>query len=426
MKASCVVSVVLLLVAPASLRAPTPSGQDPAVPDLRPKPTSPPPATAMEQAFRRGVAFLLKDQNKDGSWGSPTRTKNLNIYTPVPDGHDAYRAGVTALCVSALIEAGGPSPEVTRAVERGEEWLLTNLPRLRRSSADVLYNVWGHAYGIQALVRMHGRLPDDADRRKKIEGLIREQMDLLARFESVDGGWGYYDFRAGSQRPATDSTSFTSATCLVAFYEAKQIGVTPPERLVKRPFDSIVRQQKPDFSYLYGEYMKWSPMHPINRPGGSVGRSQACNLALRLWGDAKITDDVLKTWLDRLVTRNGWLDMGRKRPIPHESHFAVAGYFFYYGHYYGALCIEQLRPEDRPLYQDHLAQIMLRLQESDGSWWDYPLYNYHQQYGTAFALMTLKRCQHADAAPAEAPPGAGGPMRLRQAVALGFGWPLAW
>ena len=35
---------------------------------------------------------------------------------------------------------------------------------------------------------------------------------------------------------------------------------------------------------------------------------------------------------------------------------------------------------------------MLDRQEKDGSWWDYPLYDYHQPYGTAFALMTLHRC----------------------------------
>ena len=76
------------------------------------------------------------------------------------------------------------------------------------------------------------------------------------------------------------------------------------------------------------------PMHLINRPGGSLGRSQACNLALRLYGDKRITDDVLKTWLNRLFARNGWLSIGRKRPIPHESYFFVAGYFYYYGHWY--------------------------------------------------------------------------------------------
>jgi hypothetical protein len=163
--------------------------------------------------------------------------------------------------------------------------------------------------------------------------------------------------------------------------------------LVKRAVASINRQQKPDFSYLYGEYMKYQPMNGINRPGGSLGRSQACNLALRLWDDKRITDDVLKAWLDRLFARNGWLSIGRKRPIPHESWFGVAGYFYYFGHYYAALCIEQLPAEERHDFQAHLATILMKLQEKDGSWWDYPLYNYHQQYGTAYVLMSLRRCQ---------------------------------
>ena len=110
--------------------------------------------------------------------------------------------------------------------------------------------------------------------------------------------------------------------------------MSPPEKLVRRGVRGIIEQRNPDFSYLYGLYLRYTPMMGINRPGGSLGRSQACNVAMRLWGDAKTTDAVLTDWLDRLIVRNGWLDMGRKRPIPHESHFMVAGYFYYYGHYY--------------------------------------------------------------------------------------------
>jgi hypothetical protein len=134
----------------------------------------------------------------------------------------------------------------------------------------------------------------------------------------------------------------------------------------------------------------------INRPGGSLGRSQACNLALRLWGDTEITDNVLKAWLYRLYLRNGWLGIGRKRPIPHESWMQVAGYFYYYGHYYAGLCIDQLEPEDRAEYQQMLSEILSKYQEPNGCWWDYTLYSYHQQYGTAFAIMAMQRCLPAE------------------------------
>ena len=351
----------------------------------------------LEKSIQRGLAFLLKDQNKDGSWGTAQRTKDLNIFAPVPGAHHAFRSAVTAMCVSALIETGAADkePAAQSALERGEVWLLKNLPDLRRADTVAIYNVWGHAYGIHALVDMYRRSTNDERRKQEIKECILTQIDLLRRYESVDGGWGYYDFRVGSKRPASDSTSFVTATALVVFHEAQKIGIEVPKDLSSRAIASLNRQRKNDLSYNYGEYLKMRPMLPINLPGGSLGRSQACNLALRLWGDKTITDTVLTNWLDRLVARNEWLSFGRKRPVPHESWFQVAGYFFYYGHYYAALCIEQLDSASALPYKGQLAGLLLPLQEKDGSWWDFPLYNYHQQYGTAFALMSLVRCRAA-------------------------------
>ena len=93
------------------------------------------------------------------------------------------------------------------------------------------------------------------------------------------------------------------------------------------------------------------------------------------------------------MKRNGWLDIGRKRPIPHETHFAVSGYFYYYGHYYAALGMKLL-PEDQQIeWKSKLGKLIIQNQDKDGSWWDYPLYDYHQPYGTGFALSTLSRCR---------------------------------
>ena len=383
------VSVAWFLSGPLSVGADETATVVELEPAPQPKPITPPSAEARQRAIDRGVQFLLRDQNPDGSWGSAQRTKGLNIYAPVPGAHHAFRSAVTALCVAALIETETESEEVRAAIERGEQWLVDFLPRVRRATPDALYNVWSHAYAIQALVRLVGRHPAESHRRAELLALIESQIEVLDRYESVDGGWGYYDFKVGSKKPAASSTSFVSATVLVALHEARELGIDIPERIVQRAIASIHRQQKPDFSYIYGEYLKYNPMHPINRPGGSLGRSQACNVALRVWNDQRITDEVLTVWLDRLFARNGWLSIGRKRPIPHESWFAVAGYFYYYGHYYAALCVEQLPEAERPYYRDYMAHTLLELQEKDGSWWDYPLYNYHQQYGTALALLTL-------------------------------------
>ena len=326
----------------------------------------------------------------------------------MPGAHQAFRGAVTSLCISALLEVGGPSPNVQRSVDRAEVWLMEHLPAVRRSSADkqdlgdglhyapaTLYNNWCHAYSIDALLHMLRRHPQDKEHEGKIRALIDQQIGMLVRYECLSGGWCYYDdVEFPTQHPNGSTISFVTATVLVAMADARDAGIQVPQKVVDRAVASIVRQRKPDFSYDYGEYLKYVPMQPINRPGGSLGRSQACNLALRAWGDKQVTDAVVATWLDRLFARELWLDLGRKKPIPHESWFQVAGYFFYYGHYYAGRCIEILPPEKRPPLQDQLAQVLLRLQEPDGSWWDFPLYDYHQQYGTAFALMSLGRCKH--------------------------------
>ncbi len=359
-----------------------------------PKPTAVEPrdASEVDAAIRRGVEFLLKTQNKDGSWGSARRTKALNIYAPVPGAHHAFRMGTTALALSALVEVGGNEPEVQTAIDRCETWMFANLPKLRRAEMTAIYNTWGHAYGIQALVRLHGRTQDPVRRKKYVE-LIDGQIDMLNRYEFVNGGWAYYDFDQHTQKPGGSPVSFTTATVMIAFHEAKQIGVEIPERLIERAQASILRQRLPDFSYAYGEYLRLSPGRGINRPGGSLGRSQVCNVAMRMWGDKETTDEIVDVWLDRLWARNGWLGIGRKRPVPHESWFQVAGYFYYYGHFYAAYAIDELPAERREKHYDQLAQVMLKLQEKDGSWWDYPLYDYHQAYGTGFALMSLGRCR---------------------------------
>lgn len=342
-------------------------------------------------AIDRGCGFLLENQNDNGSWGSATQTKGLNIFAPIPGSHRAFRLAVTALSTSALIEAKGQDLRFDKTIKRGEVFLLEELPNLRRATPMAIYNVWSHSFGLQALAKLYERA-SSKKRKKQIQAVIEHQVSMLEKYESIDGGWGYYDFRAQTQKPSGSSISFVNATGLIALKKAQETGVEVPGRLVSRAIAAIHRQRLPDHSYLYGEYLKNRPRAGINRPAGSLGRSHACNYALQIWGDDQIDDQVHMLCLDRLFARNGWLDVARKRPVPHESWFAVAGYFFYYGHLYASLCVDTLPMPEKEKYQKKMANILVPLQEKDGSWWDFPLYNYHKQYGTSMAILSLQRC----------------------------------
>ncbi len=346
----------------------------------------------IDAAVRRGRMFLLKNQNKDGSWGNARKTKGLNIYSPTPGAHRAFRAAVSALCLAALLETDTVStnkPELIQA----RTWLLNNLAKVKRSSPDTLYNIWAHCYGLHVSLRMLDHQKLNWGEKRRVKKLANLQIDRLQDYETVHGGWAYYNFGPLTRKPSSYSNSFANAAILAALREARSRDFDVPKPLTRRAVKALQRQRKPDCSYLYSEDFKYHTGLPVNRPGGSLGRSQAANHALTVWGDRKITPAIHEAWLNRFVARIGWLDQARKRPRPHESWFAVAGYYFYFGVYYAGCNVRHLPGKKRPAYYAHLARILIDRQEKDGSWWDFPLYNYHKFYGTPFALMTLERCR---------------------------------
>ncbi len=347
----------------------------------------------LENAITRGVDFLVTHQNKNGSWGGPTRTKGLNIYAPVPDAHQAFRVASSALALQGLLESRDHRPSTLATIAKAESWLLDVLPKTRSIDPGATYNIWAHSYGLHALASLYRYHPDPARRAiYKKQALI--QIAKLKRYEQTDFGWGYLDMDDATNKPSGKTMSFATATALLAMHDASTtMGIKLPPAIIRRGVKSIQMQRNPDFSYLYSLDHRYYPRIPVNRPAGSLGRSQACNAALRAFGDKAITNTVLRTWLQRLFDRNGWLDHGRKRPIPHEAPAAVAGYFYYYGHYYASMCILMLPQNEQAAWKEKLAALLIPKQEKNGSWWDYPIYNYHETYGTGFMLTILSRCR---------------------------------
>ena len=359
------------------------------------RPVKPVTVAEITASITRGVDFLTSDQNKNGSWGSATRTKDINIYAPLPGAHQAYRAGASGLALAGLLDSGDKRSETASTIEKAAASTAENLPKLRRADQTTTYNVWGHAYGLRALTRLHRR-ETDAGKKALYKTLAQEQIALVNRFEDINGGWGYLDVFDGftSRRPTGITTSFSSATVLLAMSEARdELAVTLDEKIVGNALDSIKRQQFPDKSYAYSHLHRMRPRIDINRPVGSLARSQACNAALRVFGREGITDEVITEWADRFLAREGFLSIARKRPRPHDIHFKISGYFYYYGIYYFTESVRLLPPEKQKPYAEKLAALIISRQEKDGSWWDYPLYDYHQPYGTGYCLMALAWCR---------------------------------
>lgn len=359
----------------------------------------------VEAALTRGVAFLLKSQNPDGSWGgaADSITTWSGWTWSNPESHRAWRVATTGLACMALLEVGN-SEETDAAVERSLDYLIANALVKRPSGVDTM-SCWAFIYGLQALAKAYCD-PRYADwpRRDELCQAAQTHLRQLAYHQSLSGGWGYLEFdRPRTARPQW-ATSFTTGAAVVALADARDAGLDVDAVMLRRAVKAVRRCWLPNGAYTYS--VRAIP-HPrtigsINRVKGSLCRIQTCNLALLLGGD-EIGDDRLRTGLDQLFEHHRFIDIALHKPIPHETYYQNSGYFYLFGHYYAARVIQQLPADVRPAYWPKLQYELIKIQQKDGSLWDYDHHAYDKPYGTAFALMALGRSVR-DAAPAEREP----------------------
>jgi hypothetical protein len=372
-----------------------PQADDPA-----PQATDPAPQTASQsasrpttkrdpriaEAIRKGIAYLVANQQPNGSWGKATETRGYEVVAMVPGTHDGFRVATTALAVMALREVGEKT-----AHDKGLRYLIEH-GEARRDDGALLYNVWAHKYALQAL-SIEIQVNPDRSLVPQLRKAAEYQMDRLKRYETWTGGWNYYDFDAQTQSPSMEGTSFGTAAGLVALWEAKRAGLEVPEKMLARAIRRLEEMRTPTGSYLYSGDMRFYPRFEANKMRGSLGRAQSANYALWLWGSKKVGKAQALDGLDWFFRDHAFIEMGRQRQYPHEAWYKTAPYYYYFGHYYTGLLLEKLGEEGKRKYGKQLADVVLPHQEPDGSWWDYAMWGYHKPYGTAFAVMTLLRCE---------------------------------
>jgi hypothetical protein len=239
----------------------------------------------VQTCLTRGVGFLLKDQNPDGSWGSH-RDAVLGLDDPFMNAPSqrAFTIGTTGLgCIAmASIPATGESKA---AYEKGLDYLIASAADAKRISEWDCDNTWAYVYGLQALVQALSspRLADDAPRRQKIAATIRALLERFKQYQTPLGGWGYYDAGDTTTFPPNWATSFMTAAAILALLDAQTAGFQPDREMLERAVRAIRRCRLPTGAYTYSLDLISVPRHGegINNIKGSLGRIQVCNLALK-------------------------------------------------------------------------------------------------------------------------------------------------
>lgn len=339
----------------------------------------------------QAVRWILDNQKKKGDWGY-MEERPYDIYLGSINSLHVWGNASTALCAMGLMMQPA-TEEINGALTRALEYLI-EAPDTPRATMDAFYNVWSHAYMIQALARamQDARFSDMKPRlKKRAEHELRRLLD----HQSLDGGWGYYDFTHRTLRPSGDlSTSFTTAAALVAMRDARTVDLAIRDHNVQIGLDYLERHRIPNGAYYYSSGHMYYPMSSANLPRGSLGRSQSGDNALFTW-NRSITPETLQAQLDYFFKDHVFIEIGRGRQFPHEAWYATAPYYYYFGHYYASRNVLGLPREIQPKYGAELARLVAAGQYDDGSFWDYPLYGYHKPYGTGYAVIILSNCKQA-------------------------------
>ncbi len=357
--------------------------------EIKPLPTP----EQVQTAIARGLEFLQKDQNPDGSWGGlkdGTNTFTGDVWGN-PETHVSWKVATTGLCVLALMETG-KSPEALASLDKGVNYLLAN-PVIRRPSEWDTMNCWANIYAIQALAEasVHPHFKG-SPLLEKIRAVAAGHAEQMGKCQSINGGWGYLEFDMPRTRRPQWSTSFTTAAGVIALQDAKRCGIPVEDKVIASGVRAVKQCKLPTGAFTYSVSAIPSPGGAtwIDQIKGSLSRIQVCNLALFLSGEP-ITQDTFRWGMDVFFEHHRWLDNALHKPVPHETYYLNSGYFYLFGHYYAARVMELLPEEDRAKYRASLQHEVMKIQGTDGAMWDYPMHAYDKPYGAAFGLMTLQR-----------------------------------
>ena len=391
MKSSLIPASIVFLVPTVLAQAPIERKVPPA-----------PEATAADRAARnpddartvmtKAARFLVKEQRKDGSWCSDAvETLSEAQFPFAKETWYCFKLGANGLAIQALLVLDD-TPEHRLALERAIQYFCTTRVPKRGSDWDVDY-AWAAVEGFAGLVAAAQDPRFQAREWKElIQDRAMEYYRLLEQLQEPLGGWGYYEGPVVSRRP-TWSTSFTTASVVPALVDAETKLEWPVDPKVKeRALKYIQRCALPNGAYEYdlNPIPRISGGEHINDVKGSLGRIQVCNWARRRAGDPSVTDDKLRAGLQAFFDHHKFLDEARLRPIPHEGYYAVAAYFYFFGHAYAGEVINLLPANEREAWHQKLRGEIAKCQWKDGQFMDFLGSAHMGIASTSFAILALQ------------------------------------
>ena len=244
----------------------------------------------------KGLAYLAKSQNSDGSFTAPQSP-----------------AGITAIAMMAFL-ANGHTPgrgKYGKNVEKGLEYILSCTHKTGLIAKNVSRGpMYGHGFATLFLGEVYGMTgPKYKFKNQTREALIKA-VRLIVASQNKQGGWRY--------QPVPNDADISVTICQVmALRSARNAGIQVPKKTMENAISYVKKCQTSDggFAYMVGS-------------GGSMFPRSAAGLASLYYAGiykGKEVENGLTYMMNQ--KKNGIISSG--------------GGWFYYGHYYASQAMFQ-------------------------------------------------------------------------------------
>lgn len=312
--------------------------QDPTKPPLDASPQVPQP-DQVDQAIDRAIAYLLTEQQENGSFGNRS--------------HDTTMTALGVMALACVGTTPDQNDQRGQAMRRALDFVLTN----RQEESGYFgkrdgSRMYGHGIITLMLSEMLG-MGADQQQDNAIQEQCEKGIQLILESQKQNkppifrGGWRYTP-------DANDSDLSVSVWQVMALRSAKTDGIEVPDQAISQAIDYFRRSCT---SPLDGTGV------PLREEAGFSYTPGSDQIKFTMTAAGLLAMQVCGQYESPLVEKSAdWL---LAHPPKHDERF------FYYGAYYYAQGMYQRGGAYHEAARDHIRQILLEKQQADGHWEGY-------------------------------------------------------
>ncbi len=293
--------------------------------------------TDQRLAVESGLAWLARNQAKDGSYGQ------FSHYGP--------HVGITGLVGLAFL-SDGQSPgrgKYGHVVQGCVDFVLSHSSESGLLAAETSHGpMYGHGFATLFLAEVYGMTSDP-----RIRETLRKAVRLIVTTQNDEGGWRY--------QPVRNDADISVTVCqIMALRAARNAGIYVDKAVVDAAVEYVRQSQNPDGGFRY-----------MLTSGGSAFARSAAGVATLQYAGIYEGEEI----------ERGLRYVSRYKP---PTEIDVAHY--YYGHYYASQAMYLAGNDYWGKWFPAVRAELLQMQSPDGSWRGQA----GDEYGTAMALIVLQ------------------------------------